>query len=244
MNVVAGRPAARAVAWSLAGLTVLTLAATLVLLGLDVRVISASRILFYMLGTLALILCAGIGRLIASRVPGNAIGWLLIMIGLLLAASLFTEQYALHGLAAAPGSLPSVRQIGALSGGLAVLPLILLVILVLLFPDGRLPSRRWRPVLWGTFVAIAGATAQQLQGATTIDGGLTNALLAAGVSYRSPGGVFPRHGWFGGLLAVIAVIALVTAVLTVVSVFVRRRGANPELRQQLAWLGYMGRGPA
>jgi signal transduction histidine kinase len=240
MNVVAGRPAARAVAWSLAGLTVLTLAATLVLLGLDVRVISASRILFYMLGTLALILCAGIGRLIASRVPGNAIGWLLIMIGLLLAASLFAEQYALHGLAAAPGSLPSVRQIGALSGGLAVLPLILLVILVLLFPDGRLPSRRWRPVLWGTFVAIAGATAQQLQGATTIDGGLTNALLAAGVSYRSPGGVFPRHGWFGGLLAVIAVIALVTAVLTVVSVFVRRRGANPELRQQLAWLGYVG----
>jgi hypothetical protein len=116
MNVVAGRPAARAVAWSLAGLTVLTLAATLVLLGLDVRVISASRILFYMLGTLALILCAGIGRLIASRVPGNAIGWLLIMIGLLLAASLFAEQYALHGLAAAPGSLPSVRQIGALSG--------------------------------------------------------------------------------------------------------------------------------
>src|SRR5690242_3552451 len=157
MNIVAGRPAAGVLAWSLAGLTVLTLAATLVLLGLDVRVISAGRILFYVLGTLALLLCTGIGRLIASRVPANAIGWLLGMIGLMLAVSLFTEQYALRGLAGAPGSLPAVRQIGALSGGLAQFSLILLVILVLLFPDGRLPSRRWRPVLWGTFVAIAGA---------------------------------------------------------------------------------------
>src|SRR6185437_14800573 len=49
-----------------------------------------------------------------------------------------------------------------------------------------------------------------------------------------------RHGWFGGLLVVVAAIALVTGVLTVVSVFARRRGAGPELRQQLAWLGYVG----
>ena len=103
-------------AWSLAGLTVLTLAATLVLLGLDVRVISASRILFYMLGTLALVLCAGIGRLIASRVPGNAIGWLLVMIGLLLAASLFTEQYALHGLAGRRGRCPRFGRSGRCPG--------------------------------------------------------------------------------------------------------------------------------
>lgn len=240
MNIVAGRPAAGVLAWSLAGLTVLTLAATLVLLGLDVRVISAGRILFYVLGTLALLLCTGIRRLIASRVPSNAIGWLLSMIGLMLAVSLFTEQYALRGLAGAPGSLPAVRQVGALSGGLAQFSLILLVIVVLLFPDGRLPSRRWRPVLWGTFVAIAGAAAQQLQGGTTVDGGLTNALAAAGVSYHASLGVFPRHGWFGGLLVVVAAIALVTGVLTVVSVFARRRGAGPELRQQLAWLGYVG----
>jgi signal transduction histidine kinase len=240
MNVVAGPRGARAVAWSLAGLTVLTLAATLVLLGLDVRVISASRILFYVLGTLALVLCTGIGRLIASRVPSNAIGWLLIMIGLLLAASLFTEQYALRGLAAAPGSLPAVRQVGALSGGTATFAFILLVMVVLLFPDGRLPSRRWRPVLWGTYLAMAGAAAQQLQGGTTIDGGLTNALEAAGVSYHASVGVFPRHGWFSDLLTAIAVIVLVTTMLTVASVFMRRRGASPERRQQLAWLGYVG----
>jgi hypothetical protein len=58
--------------------------------------------------------------------------------------SLFAEQYALRGLAAAPGSLPAVRQVGALSGGTAVLALIQVVFLVLLFPDGRLPVLRYR----------------------------------------------------------------------------------------------------
>ncbi len=227
-------------AWSLAGLTLLALVATLILLGLNLRVIDAGRILFYILGAMALAGYAGIGCLITIRIRGNAIGWLLSLIGLLLAASLFTEQYALHGLAAAPGSLPAVRQVGTLSGGLAVLALVLLIILVLLFPDGRLPSRRWRPVLWGAYLAMAGGAAQQLQGGTTIDGGLTNALQAAGVAYHAPLGVLPRHGWFSDLLAAIAIVTIVTAVLTVVSVFARRRGASAEVRQQLAWLGYVG----
>jgi hypothetical protein len=53
-------------------------------------------------------------------------------------------------------------------------------------------------------------------------------------------GVLPRHGWFSGLLAGIFVLALVTGLLVVASVFVRRRGASTERRQQLAWLGYVG----
>ena len=57
MTIAADWRGIRLVAWSLAGLTLLRLVATLVLLGLDVRVISAGRILFYVLGTLALVLC-------------------------------------------------------------------------------------------------------------------------------------------------------------------------------------------
>jgi signal transduction histidine kinase len=240
MTVLAGRSRARVAGWFLPGFTLLVLVTTLVLLGLNAGVMDAGRIAFYVLGAMAIALYAGIGGLITTRMPGNAIGWLLELIGLLLAVSLFAEQYALRGLAAAPGSLPAVRPVGALSGGTAVLALIQVVFLVLLFPDGRLPSRRWRPVLWAAFVVLAGAVAQQLQGGTTVDGGLTNALLAAGVAYRAPVGFFPRHGWFSDLLAVIAVLAVITAMLAVVSVFVRRRGASAELRQQLAWLGYVG----
>jgi len=121
-----------------------------------------------------------------------------------------------------------------------LLALTLPVALVLLFPDGRLPSRRWRPVLWGTYVIFAGAAAQLLHDGTAIGGGMTNALEDAGVSYPNPLGVLPRHGWFGGFLAAIFALAVVTAVLAVASVFVRRHGASAERRQQLAWLGYVG----
>ena len=117
--------------------------------------------------------------------------------------------------------------------------MILLFVLVLLFPDGRLPSRRWRPVLWALAVVAAGG-AQQFQAGTMISGGITNALNGPGVSYPNPLGVLPQHGWFSGLLAGIFILAVVAGLLVVASVFVRRRGASPERRQQLAWLGYVG----
>jgi hypothetical protein len=182
---------------------------------------------------------AGAGRLIASRVPGNAIGWLLGMTGLSLAASLQTEQYALYGLATAPGSLPAARLAGWCSGKLAALTVALLFFLIVLFPDGRMPSRRWRPVLWAMFAVVAGWAAGSLQAGTTIEGGFTSALSAAKVSYPNPLGIFPRHGWFGGFQPVIFVLMEVTGALVVASVFARRRGAGAELRKQLAWLGYV-----
>ncbi len=89
----------------------------------------------------------GAGRLIASRLPGNSVGWLLCLTGLSLAATMLTEQYALYGLATAPGSVPAARLAGWCSDVLAALTLVQLLFLVLLFPDGRLPSHRWRPVL-------------------------------------------------------------------------------------------------
>ena len=112
--------------------------------------------------------------------------------------------------------------------------------LVLLFPDGRLPSRRWRPVLWAMFVVLAGGVAGQLQAGTYISGGITNALSAANVRYPNPLGFLPRSGWLGDLTAVIFILALICGVLSVASVFVRRRGASAERRKQLAWLGYVG----
>ena len=136
--------------------------------------------------------------------------------------------------------MPAARLVGWVSGTAAVLAIVLLSLLVLLFPDGRLPSGRWRPVLWAIPVIGAGWIAAQMQAGTNISGGLADALEAAGASYPNPLGIFPRHGWFSGLVAVNFRLALVTAVLVVASVFVRRRGAGAERRKQLAWLGYVG----
>ena len=202
--------------------------------------VGGGRVGSYVLLAVAVLVYAGTGRLIASRLPGNAIGWLLCLIGLSLAGCMLTEQIAVYGLATAPGSLPAARLAGWLSGTLAAAAVVLLCFLILLFPDGRLPSRRWRPVLWAIFAVAAGWLAAQLQGGTTIVGGITNAVQAAGATYPNPLGIFPRHGWFGAFVGVIFVLALITGVLVVVSVFVRRRGAGAELRQQLAWLGYVG----
>ena len=240
MTVLDGRRPMRVVAWPVTGLTVLVLVAALVLVGLDAGRMAAGRIAIYGVLAVAVVVYAGTGRLIASRLPGNPIGWLLCLVGLALAAAMFTEQYALHGLGVAPGSLPGARLAGWLSGAMFVLTFTPLFFLVLLFPDGRLPSRRWRPLLWAMFVVVAGLAAQLLQAGTTVTGGASNALEAAGVTYPNPLGVFPRHGWFSSLLGVIFAPGLVVGALTVASVFMRRRGAGTELRQQLAWLGYVG----
>jgi len=227
-------------AWSLTGAALVVLAAALVLLGLNAGRLNAGRIGFYGLLSVGVLAYAGAGGLIARRVPGNAIGWLLGLAGLSLTMAMLTEQYALYGLVTAPGAVPAAKVAGVLSGAAVVLTVILLFVLVLLFPDGRLPSPRWRPVLWALAVVAAGVVAQQFQAGTRITGGITNSLDAAGAAYPNPLGVLPRHGWFSGLLTGIFFLAVVTGLLIVASVFVRRRGASPERRQQLAWLGYVG----
>ena len=242
-----GRPATRKplAAWALTGSALAVLAAALVLLGLNASQVSASRfnagkVGLYCLLSVGALAYAGAGGLIARRVPGNAIGWLLSLTGLSLTVAMLTEQYALYGLATAPGAVPAAKVAGVLSGAAVALTVILLAYIVLLFPDGRLPSPRWRPVLWALAVVAAGLVAQQFQVGIMISGGITNALNAPKASYPNPLGVFPQHGWFSALLAGIFILALVAGLLILASVFVRRRRASTERRQQLAWLGYVG----
>ena len=237
----ANRPGTRALAWGLAGLILLVLAGTLVLLAFNARVMPSPKIAAYGFAAVAVVVYAGVGGLIAARVPGNAIGWLLSLAGLALAMSMFLEQYGLRGLATAPGSLPAVRQITAVGSGTQNLAVASLIVIVLLFPDGRPPSRRWRPVLWAAVATvIVAAFAQVLQHGTVVQGSLTNALSAAHVAFPNPFGVFPRHGLYSDLLGASAPIVVITVLLALASVFVRRRGASAELRQQLAWLAYVG----
>ncbi len=230
----------RVAGWALPGLTVLELAAALVLVGLNVDRIGTNKTAAAAALAVAVLVYTGIGRLITARVPGNLIGWLLGLTGLSAATSIFAEQYAVYGLATVRGSLPAARLIGALAGGAAQLTVVLLIVLILLFPDGRLPSRRWRPVAWAIVVVAAGLAIQDLQVGATISGGFTNALDTAKASYRNPYGILPPHGWYSGLLKVIFILGIVIALLVIASVIVRRRGASTELRKQLAWLGYVG----
>jgi hypothetical protein len=234
------RPWVRVAGWLLPGFAVLEIVAALLLIGLNAGHIGRGRMAADVIIAAAVVLYAGTGRLLTSRLPGNAVGWLLGLIGLSVATSTFMEQYALYGLVTARGSVPAARLTGTLAGGAASLTAILLLFLILVFPNGRLPSRRWRPVAWAILVVSAGWATQALQVGYTVGGGLTNALEAAKAGYRSPLGILPVHGWYGDLLKVIFILGVVTGLLVIASVLVRRRGASAELRRQLAWLGYVG----
>jgi hypothetical protein len=229
----------RVAAWPLAGFTACVLVAALVLAALNARWLGTVRTGADVVLAVAVGVGVAISQLIISRLPGNAVGWLLGLIELSLAAAMFTDQYALYGLATAPGSLPAAQTAGWAAGVLATVTVLLVAFLVLLFPDGRLPSRRWRPVLWALVVVTLGSVAGQFQAGTTVTGGITDALSGAGITY-SYHGFFPHQGWLSGTGRAGWVLGVAAGVLVVASVFLRRRGASAERRKQLAWLGYVG----
>jgi hypothetical protein len=229
----------RGMAWLLAGLTAGVLVAVPVLVALNASRVGAVGMGSDVLLAVAVGVGAATSQLIISRLPRNAIGWLLGLIELSLAASMFTDQYAVYGLATAPGSLPAARTAGWAAGVLASLTVMLLAFLILLFPDGRLPSRRWRPVLWALVVVTLGWVGGQFQAGNKVTGGITGAVLAAGITYTYHGG-FPHQAWLSAGGRALFVLGLAAGVLVVASVFVRRRSASAERRKQLAWLGYAG----
>ena len=97
---------------------------------------------------------ATVGALIAAR-RANTVGWLLLGLGFIAALHAFSMAYAERDDLIDPASLPAGSLIGPLSGWLWPLNYFLLALVLLLFPDGRLPSPRWRPaarfilVAWG-----------------------------------------------------------------------------------------------
>jgi signal transduction histidine kinase len=86
--------------------------------------------------------------IVASRRPRNPIGWLALTAGLALCASTFCTSYALRALYAAPGSLPGARAALWISDSVIPVPIGVVAFLFLLFPTGRVKSRRWLPVAW------------------------------------------------------------------------------------------------
>ena len=96
-----------------------------------------------------------VGVLIASRQPRNRIAWIFLAIGLSWAMSIVTANYIEYALVTRPGSLPRPDLVLALTSWMWVPPIVLMgTFLILLFPDGRLPSPRWKPVAWLSVVAL------------------------------------------------------------------------------------------
>src|SRR4029077_11595071 len=184
----ARRPRMHLAAWWLPVTTLVVLAAALVFIALNTSRTSTAKVGLDAILAAGVLMYAASGRLIASRRPDNAIGWLLGLIGLVVATSMFAEQYALYGLKTAPGAVPGPKVVGCLASVATAATVILLFFIVVLFPDGHLSSPRWRPVLWAMAVVFTGWGTQQFQAGTRVTGGFSNGPEAPRGPPPPPGG--------------------------------------------------------
>jgi hypothetical protein len=160
------------------------------------------------------------GAIIVSRQPRNAIGWLLCSIGTLMPVGLVLTVYAEAGLARGWGGTTLAGWVS----GLLWAPLITLICvpLLLMFPDGRPPSRRWRWVLWSGGAFLLLAVVGNGFSDWSVDGGRPNPF------------VLPDHQALVLVLRDLAVIPGVAAMLGAVSsLVVRYRRADSVVRTQM-----------
>jgi hypothetical protein len=172
--------------------------------------------------------CASVGAVLCLKASGNPIGWLFLGVGVALTVGLACDAYASAG--PTIEGRPAAVVVGYL---FETLPVVVLPTVLLLFPSGRLPSRRWRPVgvLWlGTSTVIILNT--------VLAPGLL--VLDSGLSVANPIGL---GGTAGAILTRALIVVLVFAVIMVaaaVSLILRYRAAAGVLRQQIKWFGAGG----
>jgi signal transduction histidine kinase len=203
-------------AWSVCALTLLVLAASLLLILLGWSTPLPQGVTPWRDQALFLAGLIGapiLGGLIASRRPRNSYGWVWLAFGLSLVVQQAAHTYANYARWVEPGSLVAPLTIAHVFGLGNQAALGLAPFLLLLFPTGRLPSRRWRPLAWISALSAV-------------------AIAVLVFFFGSPdqvGGAVTIAAW----ATVFAILA--TFVLSTISLVIRFRAARGTERQQLKW---------
>ena len=214
-------------AWSLAGVSL-----ALYLASVPLYMLSSSDavpgIIFELLGGALFLAFPVVGSLIAARRPENSIGWVLLVAGLLWNLSGAMDYYYEYN-AASPGSVPFPIGIAAINSWLWVPAVGLLgTYAFLLFPDGRLPSRRWRPLAW-----LSGSVIVLL----SVQVGFTPGPLEGPEDVPNPFGVLAFPG-MESVPYILAPLFLLSMLLSVFSLVLRYRRSRGEERQQIKWIAF------
>lgn len=169
-----------------------------------------------------------VGALIIARYPGHAVGWLFSAFGGLFATIGFAETYVTAALNAPPERLPGWVMVAwfwhVVTAGA---PFLFGTFLPLVFPTGRLPSRRWRPLAW---VAAAGALA------ITLSAAFSPGTMRVVPTVENPLALPGALGQFFAALRFTILLAPVCDTIAVASLFFRLRRARGDERQQLKWM--------
>jgi signal transduction histidine kinase len=201
----------------------------LMVIGRDALNNDDGDLLFDAVITIGLVCYVTVGLLIAVRAR-NVIGWLLVIVGISYGLVTFANVYAAVGLVTSPGSLPFIEETSTLFGPLVLVAFVTLALVLLLFPDGRPPSPRWRPMVW---MAIGGEVATYV---------LTLLKIApiepvVGTTFPNPFAVESLSDVVGPALVVAGWVTVIGVVGCFAALIQRFRRGDRDLRQQVKWLG-------
>jgi two-component system NarL family sensor kinase len=235
MKTTMHEQAARRLSWSIAAFSILLAFGGLGISILAQRAAGTGVIFSHQFFTpLLTITYCGVGALVASRHPRNPIGWMFCATGFLSAVNMLSAGYALYAeVAAQATSLPGAAVARWLNIWIW-LPNVLLpsTFLLLLFPDGKLVSPRWRPV---ALAAGVGSVIFTLSIALH-----PGPLESFGINETNPFGLVDGEEIITVLMAVAPPFLLVGIVGSIASVVVRFRSAGGIERAQLKWLAFAG----
>ena len=188
-------------------------------------------------GLVALVIgvpCAGVGVLVARRQPRNPIGWLFLVIAACLFLGTDGSDYAFLGYRL--GHHLPLGPVGLALGQVWGPGLLLLFVVILLFPDGRLPSAFWRRALW-VYCAIYAVLLVASAVATA------GALAAHPIRVDSSGGLSAVNtpvGWYKAVQAPAIIMLLVLSLCFIGRQVLSWRRSSSDRRQQLKWLASGG----
>lgn len=215
-------------AWALCVLSLALTALSLLLLVLNLSHPNTHLYAPWLDNTLTAVFYPTVGAIVASRRPENPVGWLLCLYGLVISISYFCAEYTIYALLAQPDSLPAGEAMAWIVSW--ILPILngLQVFYILLFPTGRLPSRRWRWLGWLTVIyVVVGVILAAFS---------SGALLGILGPIQNPLGIegFSNIYYKAVLFTMVSLLPLAAFL----AVFIRLRRAVGVERQQIKWFAY------
>ena len=215
-------------AWSIVGLIVVVNAAAIWLGLLDRDVQSLVATFMFAVVTIGF---AVVGALIVARERSNSFGWLFIAMAVFLSVPHnLAQNYAVYALAVSPGDWPGAQAaLWISSTAFDTVFVMLMTLLVLLFPDGRPLTPRWR-------IVVAATLASGLAG---VAGGLTDFTFSPPLDGHTNPLLVSAEPWATAIKVVQGVafaVAIVAFVLSVVSIVLRYRRSSGVRRQQMQWV--------